>query len=213
MCVLVFLPDFLFINFFIFYFLFLFRFFFPLLLLPIYRRKGNLLSTNGTDRSFRVVVVVVILVTFQVVFSQIRLHGCFFFKLPCPPSSLYYTITTSFSFAFSVCFYFGFFFSFYIEKGKEWEKTQQQQQQLPATLFSFFLFCSKFNSCCCFSFFSFVFTITDIYFRPKSGCRILILERHERKTRYGLWAPTGESGVEKKTGRKWYRNIINPKKK
>jgi hypothetical protein len=106
-----------------------------------------------------------------------------------------------------------FFFSFYIEKGREWEKTQQQQQQLPATLFSFFLFCSKFNSCCCFSFFSFVFTITDIYFRPKSGCRILILERHERKTRYGLWAPTGESGVEKKTGRKWYRNIINPKKK
>ena len=153
-CVFLFFFLIFFLSISLFWFFILISFLFPWSL-PIYRRKGNLLSTNGTDRSFRVVVVVVILLTFQVVFSQIWLHGCFFFKLPCPILSLLYHHHIIF---ICICrlFLFRFFFFFFIEKGVGMIKNTQQQKIPAATLFFFFLFfffCWKFNSCCCFSFF------------------------------------------------------------
>ena len=143
-----------FYQFLYFDFLFWFRFFFPVLCLYIGERG---ICCRQTERIVRFVSS--LSSSFSWLSKSFSLKSDFMgvsFSNSHVPSSLYYTITTSFSFAFAVCFYFVFFFLLLHWKGEGMRKNTQQQQIPAATLFFFFLFfffCWKFNSCCCFSFF------------------------------------------------------------
>ena len=140
-CVFLFFFLIFFLSISLFWFLFWFRFFFPGLCLYIGERG---ICCRQTERIVRFVSS--LSSSFSWLSKSFSLKSDFMgvsFSNSHVPSSLYYTITTSFSFAFAVCFYFVFFSSSSLKRGGNEKKTHNNNNKYQRLFFSFFFFLLK----------------------------------------------------------------------